>query len=104
VSESYSYINLITAIDQKVFDDLSAEIKVGKCNHKITGQTLFSVLLYNTCESNRNSLRVMQESFNAHTIHIKHKNKSIKMSKIGIGHRLSTIDPALFEKLLHSSI
>lgn len=104
MSESYSYSNLMTAIDQKVFDDLSAEIKVDKCNHKITGQTLFSVLLYNICETNRNSLRVMQESFNAHTVHIKHKNKPIKMSKSGIGHRLSTIDPAFFEKLLHNVI
>lgn len=104
MSEFYSYSNLITAIDQKVFDDLSAEIKVDKCNHKITGQTLFSVLLYNICEANRTSLRVMQESFNAHTVHIKHKNKSIKMSKSGIGHRLSTIDPVFFEKLLHSVI
>lgn len=104
MSGSYSYSNLIEAIDQKVFDDLNAEIKIDKCNHKITGQALFSILLYNISETNRLSLRVMQESFNAHTTQIKHKNKVIKMSKSGIAHRLSTIDPSYFEKLLQSVI
>ena len=104
MSEFYAYNNLIEALDQKIFDELNAEIKVDKCNHKITGQALFSILLYNIIETNRLSLRVMEESFNSHTVNIKHKNKAIKMSKSGIAHRLSTIDSSYFEKLLQSVV
>lgn len=102
--ELYSYSKLMASLDQKIFDDLNGEFKIDKCNHKITGQALFNILLYNICETNRLSLRVMEESFNTHSVDIMYKDKPLKMSKSGIAKRLATIDASYFETLLQNVI
>lgn len=104
MTEPVSYNQLISSLDQKLFDEISAELKINKKNHKITGQSLFTMLLYNICETNRVSLRVMENSFKAHSVEIKYQGKSLKMSKSGIANRLATINPDFFKKILENVI
>lgn len=93
----YSY--LISKIPSSLFEDVSSEYKVDRVNHKLTGQSLFQILLYNICEENRISLRIIEESLTNHHLEIYHKGKRLKASKSGIATRLKSIDYRFYESI-----
>lgn len=97
------FSDLISKIPSKLFEEVGAEYKVDRPNNKLTGQALFQILLYNICEEDRISLRVIEESFQRHQCSLYHKGKKIKASKSGLSDRLKVIDykyyEAIFKKL-----
>jgi hypothetical protein len=44
------FSDLISKIPSKLFEKVCAEYKIDRPNHKLTGQSLFQILLYNICE------------------------------------------------------
>lgn len=93
------FSDLVRKIPNKLFEEVGAEYKVDRANHKLTGQSLFQILLYNICEEDRISLRVIEESFQRHQFSIYHKGKKLKASKSGISDRLKVIDYKYYEAI-----
>ena len=57
------FSDLVGKIPNKLFEEVGAEYKVDRPNHKLTGRSMFQILLYNICEEERISLRIIEESF-----------------------------------------
>lgn len=93
---------LFKAIPQKLFDKASAKCPVDRHNNKLTGQTLFKVLLYNLCEDSSISLRTISKSFERHQFLLYHNGRKLTASKSGIADRLKTIDYRYYEQLFFS--
>lgn len=93
------FSDLMAEVPQKLFEEVNAEFKVDRYNHKLTGQSLFQILLYNLCEEDKISLRVIEDSFNNHQFKLFHKGKPLKASKSGISDRLKTIDYRYYESI-----
>jgi hypothetical protein len=93
------FSDLVSKIPKKMFEEVDAEYKVDRPNHKLTGQCLFQILLYNICEEDRISLRVIEESFERHQFSLYHKGKELKASKSGISDRLRNIDYRYYEAI-----
>lgn len=93
------FSELMACVPGKLFDEVNAELKVDRCNHKLTGQSLFQILLYNLCEEDKISLRVIEDSFNNHQFKLYQKDKPLRASKSGISDRLKTIDYRYYEKI-----
>lgn len=96
---SLTFTEMMGKIPPTLFEEVSGEFPVDRCNHKLTGQTIFSLLLYNLCEEDRISLRVIEDSFSHHGLKILHKGKPIKASRSGLSDRLKTIDFRYFEEI-----
>ena len=96
------YSDLMSKIPSDLLNDLASEFKINKINHKLTGQSLFQILLYNICEEDRISLRVIEESLNRHQLNIFYKNKRLKASKSGISARLRAVDYRYYEEIFNS--
>jgi len=93
------FSNLMAKVPKNLFDEVNAEFKVDHHNHKLTGQSLFQILLYNLCEEDKISLRVIEDSFNSHRFKVYHNGKPIKASKSGISDRLKAIDYRYYESI-----
>ncbi len=93
------FSDLMACVPDTLFEKVSAEYKVDRYNHKLTGQSLFQILLYNLCEEDRISLRVIEDSFNNHQFKLYHNGKPLKASKSGISDRLKTIDYRYYESI-----
>lgn len=93
------FSDLMAKVPKELFEEVDAEFKVDKRNHKLTGQSLFQILLHNLCEENQISLRVIEDSFNNHKFKVYHNGKEIKASKSGISDRLKNIDYRYYEKI-----
>ncbi len=93
------FSDLMAKVPQKLFEEVNAKFKVDRYNHKLTGQSLFQILLYNLCEEDKISLRVIEDSFNNHQFKLYHKGKTLKASKSGISDRLKTIDYRYYESI-----
>jgi len=93
------FSDLMAKVPKKLFEEVGAEFKVDRYNHKLTGQSLFQILLYNLCEENQVSLRVIEDSFNNHQFKLHHNGKVLKASKSGISDRLKTVDYRYYEKI-----
>lgn len=98
---SITFSEIMNKIPSKLFEDTRCEYPVDRCNHKITGKTLFELLLYNLCEENRISLRVIEDSFSHHGLKIMHKGEKIKVSRSGLSDRLKTIDYRYYEAIFY---
>lgn len=96
------FSDLMEKMPKQLFDEINAEFKVDRCNHKLTGQSLFQILLYNLCEEDQISLRVIEDSFNKHQFKIFHNGKAITASKSGISDRLKVIDFRYYESIFMS--
>lgn len=94
-----NFSDLMACLPSNIFTQVSAEYSVDRYNHKLTGQSLFQILLYNLCEEDKISLRVIEDSFNTHQCKIYHRGKLLKASKSGIAARLKTIDYRFFENI-----
>jgi hypothetical protein len=86
-------------VPENLFNDVGAELKVDRYNHKLTGKSLFQILLYNLCEEDKISLRVIEDSFNNHQFKLYHNGKPLKASKSGISDRLKTINYKYYESI-----
>lgn len=75
------FSDLMSKISPQLFESVGAEHNVDKVNHKLTGQSLFQILLYNICEEDRISLRVIEESFERHQFIVYHKGDIIKTNR-----------------------
>jgi len=93
------FSDLMAKVPKELFEEVSAEFKVDKHNHKLTGRSMFQILLHNLCEENQISLRVIEDSFNNHKFKVYHNGKEVKASKSGISDRLKTIDYRYYEKI-----
>jgi hypothetical protein len=91
--------DLMNKIPGNLFENVNAEFKVDRYNHKLTGQSLFQILLYNLCEEDKISLRVIEDSFNSHQFKVYHNGTQIKASKSGISDRLKAIDYRYYESI-----
>lgn len=91
--------DLVSKIPNKLFEEVGAEYKVDRPNHKLTGQSLLQILLYNICEEDRISLRIIEESFERHQFTLYHKGKELKASRSGISDRLKAIDYRYYEAI-----
>ena len=94
-----NFSDILRKVPSKLFEEVGAEYKVDRPNHKLTGQSLFQILLYNICEEDRISLRVIEESFERHQFVLYHKGKELKASKSGISDRLKAIDNRYYESI-----
>lgn len=47
------YSELLSKIPDSLFELVGAEYKIDKVNHKLTGKSLFQILLYNICEEDK---------------------------------------------------
>lgn len=93
------FSDLMSKIPNKLFEEVEAKYKVDRPNHKITGCALFQVLLFNICEEDTISLRVIEESFERHQFDLCHKGKKLKASKSGLSDRLKAIDYRYYEAI-----
>lgn len=93
------FSQLMSKIPLKLFNELNGEYQVDRPNHKLTGKSLFQILLYNICEEDRLSLRVIEESFDRHQLRLYHKGKPLKASKSGLSDRLKTVSYEYYEAL-----
>lgn len=93
------FSDLIAQVPENLFDKVGAEFKVDRYNHKLTGKSLFQILLYNLCEENKISLRVIEDSFNNHQFKLYHNGKLLKASKSGISDRLKKINYKYYESI-----
>jgi hypothetical protein len=93
------FSELVSKLPSKLFEEVEAEYKVDRANHKLTGRSMFQMLLYNICEEDRISLRVIEESFERHQFSLYHKGKELKASKSGISDRLRNIDYRYYEAI-----
>lgn len=94
-----NFSDLMACVPSNLFEELNAKYKVDRYNHKLTGQSLFQILLYNICEEDRISLRVIEDSFNNHQFKLYHKEKQLRASKSGISDRLKMIDYRYYESI-----
>ena len=101
---------ILQIIPENIFDELSAETEVDYQVKKLTGETIFKLILFSMLGSNKSSLRVMDKflasahfkCFNRRTRRAKRgkKTKSPYQCKYNsIRDRISTMDVAYFEKL-----
>jgi hypothetical protein len=93
------FSDLMAHVPENLFNEVGAELKVDRYNHKLTGKSLFQILLYNLCEEDRISLRVIEDSFNNHQFKLYHNGKPLKASKSGISDRLKTINYKYYESI-----
>lgn len=93
------FSDLMKKVPKNLFEEVGAKYKVDRYNHKLTGESLFQILLYNLCEEDRISLRVIEDSFNAHQFKLYHNGKALKASKSGISDRLKAVDYRYYEGL-----
>ena len=93
------FSDLMAHVPKNLFDKVGAEFKVDRCNHKLTGKSLFQILLYNFCEEDQISLRIIEDSFNNHQFKLYHNGKPLKASKSGISDRLKTINYKYYESI-----
>jgi hypothetical protein len=92
---------LLAYISDADLEFLSAETKVNHQVKKLTGATIFKLILYSLLENNRPSLRVMEAFFNSAKFKViaNLKEESIKYNSIS--DRISTIKPQYFEALFN---
>lgn len=95
------FSDLLSRVPDQLFKNAEAIYRVDKANHKLTGRSLFQILLYNICEEDRISLRVIEESFESHHFTVYHKGEAIKASKSGISDRLKLINYRYYEAIFN---
>lgn len=93
------FSDLMARVPENLFNKVGAELEVDRYNHKLTGKSLFQILLYNLCEEDKISLRVIEDSFNNHQFKLYHNGKPLKASKSGISDRLKTINYKYYESI-----
>jgi len=93
------FSDLMARVPKNLFNEIGAELKIDRYNHKLTGKSLFQILLYNLCEEDKISLRVIEDSFNNHQFKIYHNGKPLKASKSGISDRLKIINYKYYESI-----
>lgn len=96
------YSELLSKIPDSLFEWVGAEYKIDKLIHKLTWKSLFQILLYNICEEDKISLRVIEESFEEHQFTVYHKGNIVRASKSGISERLKAIDYRYYESIFSS--
>jgi len=94
-----NFSDIMTKIPKDLFEKVNAEFKVDRYNHKLTGQSLFNILLYNLCQEDKISLRIVESSFNNHQFKVYHDGEEIRASKSGISDRLKAIDYRYYESI-----
>ena len=96
--------DLLDLIGVSKFDDLAKELESDKWVSKLKSVTIFKLILYSVLESQRLSLRVMEENYNSPLF------KAMEASAIGltshssIRDRLVTIDVRFFERIYEQSM
>ena len=101
---------ILKLIPEKTFDVLSAETKVDHQVKKLTGETIFKLVLFSMLSSNKSSLRIMESFISSATF--KYFNRRTETAKKGrktlspygckynsIRDRICTMEVSYFEKL-----
>ncbi len=92
---------LLEYISDADLEFLSAETKVNHQVKKLSGATIFKLILYSLLESNRPSLRVMEAFFNSAKFKVLANMKEESIKYNSIRDRISTIKPQYFEALFN---
>jgi len=103
-------IEILKLIPEKAFDLLSAETKVDHQVKKLTGETIFKLVLFSMMSSNKSSLRIMEKfigsatfkCFNRRTVTAKKGRKTLTPHDCkynSIRDRICTMETSYFEKL-----
>ena len=92
---------LLEYISDADLEFLSAETKVNHQVKKLSGATIFKLILYSLLESNRPSLRVMEAFFNSAKFKVLANMKEESIKYNSISDRISTIKPQYFEALFN---
>ena len=101
---------ILKLIPEKTFDALTAETKVDHQVKKLTGETIFKLVLFSMLSSNKSSLRIMEKFISSATFKCFCKrNETAKKGRKtlsphdckynSIRDRICTIDVSYFEKL-----
>ena len=101
---------ILKLIPEKTFDILAAETKVDHQVKKLTGETIFKLVLFSMLSSNKSSLRIMEKfissatfkCFNRRTVVAKKGRKTLSPHDgkyNSIRDRICTIEVSYFEKL-----
>ncbi|MFP5043120.1 IS4 family transposase, partial [Parasediminibacterium sp. JCM 36343] len=101
---------ILKLIPEKTFDILTAETKVDHQVKKLTGETIFKLVLYSMLSSNKPSLRIMEKfissatfkCFNRRTVTAKKGRKTLSPHDCkynSIRDRICTMEVSYFEKL-----
>ena len=93
------YSDLLSKIPNGLFESVSLEYKVDRPNNKLTGKSLFNILLYNICEEDEISLRIVEASFRKHQFMLYKDGKKLKASKSGLSDRLKAVDYRYYETI-----
>lgn len=91
---------LIELIPDHLFEFLATETQVDYKVHKLTGRTMFQLILYTLLTTKKGSLRVMETVFQSYAFKIFSKTEHAEQTKYNsIRDRINTINALYFEQL-----
>lgn len=90
---------LLELIPDQQLEMLSAESKVDYQVKKLTGKTVFQLILFSMINSERASLRVMEAMFHSMQFRLVAGTEGVETKCNSIRDRIATINPDYFEKI-----
>ena len=96
--KSISYQELRDLIPEQYLDDLAIKTKVDHSVSKLTGQNMFSLLLYGFTSGRLVSLRILEQIFNSPIFQLQKMSKE-KIHHQSIAERLKTMKPVYFKNI-----
>ena len=90
---------LLNYIPDELLEDLEEKTKVNQQVKKLTGKIFFKLLLFSSLNTERISLRVMEEFWNSEKFKTFSGKNNQKVKHSGIGDRLGNIDSKFFQEI-----
>src|SRR3989339_301361 len=95
--KSISYQELRDLIPEQYLDDLAIKTKVDHSVSKLTGQNMFSLLLYGLTSEKTVSLRILEDVFTSPVLWAQHQQSAVRYS--AISQRLAKMNPSYFREI-----
>ncbi len=95
--EGITYQELMTLVPTDLLQKVAIDTKVNASVSKLTGEKMFSLLLYGLTSGKEISLRILEDLFNSPLFQPLAAHQSIRHSSIGA--RLNTMNPDFFKQI-----
>ncbi|MBL4708627.1 MAG: IS4 family transposase [Flavobacteriales bacterium] len=95
------FSKLLSYISEEELAFLSVETKVDQQVKKLKGEIMFKLLLYSLLESNKPSLRVLEQYFNSSKFQFLANTSKVNTKYNSISDRLTTINSDYFERIFN---
>lgn len=92
---------LIRLIPDSLLESLAEKTKVNHQVKKLSGEIMFKLLLLSLADSDRLSLRVIEEIYASESFQLLHQPSHATTKHSSLGDRLATIEPSFFETIFH---